>query len=425
MRFQDALPTSANSQANGSYAAAQAYPGDMGQPGVDNTYTGTVQSQGASRSTAGILRPRPNGAIGQGQPQMASPQMAPQVNNQPFPQVAAAPASPSGSGVARQALPTVGAQQQAPQLQQPQQGQVPGGWTVSEQNGQVPGQPPAPASNGQVAVLPQPPRVDAEQRTPAATPAANAPSGSSTYTVVSGDTLSSISRKTGASTTAIREANGLNDTLIRVGQRLTIPSGGTTTVAASAPANAPRVEAAPAVTGSTQPSAGQQQPAAQPASQGQAAQAPRVEQGSETQRSIEEAALNPAQAPNATGISSMRWPVRGRVVSGFGQSVNGKRNDGIDISVPEGTSVRAAENGVVIYAGDGLQEFGNTVLVRHESGLVTVYGHASELKVRRGDNVRRGQEIALSGLSGSAEQPKLHFEVRKDSAPVDPTGYLE
>lgn len=417
MRFQDALPTSANAQPNGSYAAPQSY------PGVDNTYTGTVQSQGANRSTAGILRPRPNGAIGHGQVQ--TQMAAPQVQNQPFPQVAAAPAAPSGGGVARQALPTVGgpapAAQPAPQMQaapsQPQQGQLPGGWTVSEQNGQAPGQQPSPASNGQVAVLPQPPRVDAEQRAPTTTPAANAASGSNTYTVVSGDTLSSISRKTGASTTAIKQANGLSDSLIRVGQRLNIPGAAATTVAATAPANAPRVETAPAVTGSTQPSGTQQQAAAQPAAPSQPA--------AEPQRSVQEAALNPAQAPNATGISSMRWPVRGRVVSGFGQSVNGKRNDGIDISVPEGTSVRAAENGVVIYAGDGLQEFGNTVLVRHESGLVTVYGHASELKVRRGDNVRRGQEIALSGLSGSAEQPKLHFEVRKDSAPVDPTGYLE
>src|SRR5690606_7507598 len=116
--------------------------------------------------------------------------------------------------------------------------------------------------------------------------------------------------------------------------------------------------------------------------------------------------------------------VRGRVISPFGTG-GGKPNDGIDISVPEGTSVKAAENGVVIYAGDGLKDFGNTVLVRHESGLVTVYGHANELKVKRGDTVKRGQEIASSGMSGSTTVPKLHFEVRKDSAPVDPVSFLE
>ena len=87
----------------------------------------------------------------------------------------------------------------------------------------------------------------------------------------------------------------------------------------------------------------------------------------------------------------------------------GKSNDGIDIAVPEGTPVKAAENGVVIYAGDGLKEFGNTVLVRHENGLVTVYGHASELKVARGDKVKRGQEIAVSGMSGTTDAPEAAF----------------
>ena len=116
----------------------------------------------------------------------------------------------------------------------------------------------------------------------------------------------------------------------------------------------------------------------------------------------------------------MRWPVRGRVISGFG---SGK--DGVDIAVPSGTPIKAAENGVVIYAGDGLKEFGNTVLVRHENGLVTVYGHASSIEVQRGQKVKRGQEIALSGMSGTTDSPKLHFEVRKNSAPVDPSGYLE
>ena len=120
----------------------------------------------------------------------------------------------------------------------------------------------------------------------------------------------------------------------------------------------------------------------------------------------------------------MRWPVRGRVISNYGAG-GGKNGDGIDIAVPEGTSVKAAENGVVIYAGDGLKEFGNTVLVRHENGLVTFYGHASELKVARGEKVKRGQEIARSGMSGTTDMPKLHFEVRKNSSPVDPSTFLE
>lgn len=99
-------------------------------------------------------------------------------------------------------------------------------------------------------------------------------------------------------------------------------------------------------------------------------------------------------------------------------------NDGINIAVPEGTNVKAVENGIVIYAGDGLKDFGNTVLVRHEGGLVTVYGHLSELKKKRGENVRRGDVIGKSGKTGVAREPQLHFEVRKKSAPVDPAEYL-
>lgn len=92
---------------------------------------------------------------------------------------------------------------------------------------------------------------------------------------------------------------------------------------------------------------------------------------------------------------------------------------------PEGSSVKAAENGVVIYAGDGLKEFGNTVLIRHENNIVTVYGHNSKILVQRGQKVRRGDEIAKSGMSGNASTPRVHFEVRKNSSPVNPIKYLE
>ena len=73
----------------------------------------------------------------------------------------------------------------------------------------------------------------------------------------------------------------------------------------------------------------------------------------------------------------------------------------------------------------GLKEFGNTVLVKHDDGLVTVYGNADSLLVKRGETVKRGEEIATAGMSGDTEVPKLHFEVRKNSAPVNPSTYLE
>ncbi len=131
------------------------------------------------------------------------------------------------------------------------------------------------------------------------------------------------------------------------------------------------------------------------------------------------------QPTNVAGASpSFRWPVRGRVIAGFGPKTSGQHNDGINLAVPEGTSVKAAEDGVVAYAGNELKGYGNLVLVRHSNGYVTAYAHASALKVKRGDTVKRGQIIALAGQTGSVESPQLHFEIRKGSSPVDPMPYL-
>jgi murein DD-endopeptidase MepM/ murein hydrolase activator NlpD len=115
-----------------------------------------------------------------------------------------------------------------------------------------------------------------------------------------------------------------------------------------------------------------------------------------------------------------RWPARGRIIEGF----KAGGNDGINISVPAGTSVRAAENGVVVYSGDGLKGYGNLVLIKHPNGFVTAYANNGELDVKRGETVKRGQIIAKSGDSGNVNAPQLHFELRKGSTPVDPTQYL-
>ena len=109
----------------------------------------------------------------------------------------------------------------------------------------------------------------------------------------------------------------------------------------------------------------------------------------------EAAAEAAADAPSATGSPRrFRWPVRGRVIAGFGPKPNGQQNDGINLAVPEGTPVKAAEDGVVAYAGNELKGYGNLVLVRHANGYVTAYAHASELMVKRGDTIKRGQIIA-------------------------------
>ena len=103
---------------------------------------------------------------------------------------------------------------------------------------------------------------------------------------------------------------------------------------------------------------------------------------------------------------------------------NGQQNDGINIAVPEGTPVKAAEDGVVAYAGNELKGYGNLVLVRHPNGYVTAYAHAKELLVKRGDQVKRGQVIAQSGQTGNVNAPQLHFEIRKGASPLDPTRFL-
>jgi len=132
----------------------------------------------------------------------------------------------------------------------------------------------------------------------------------------------------------------------------------------------------------------------------------------------------PLPQPVAMSSGKFRWPVKGRIISKFGTKQNGQKNDGINITVPAGTSVKAAENGVVAYAGNELRGYGNLVLVRHAGGWVTAYAHNSRMIVQRGDRVRRGQIIAKAGQTGSVTSPQLHFEVRKGSKAINPIRHL-
>jgi murein DD-endopeptidase MepM/ murein hydrolase activator NlpD len=136
-------------------------------------------------------------------------------------------------------------------------------------------------------------------------------------------------------------------------------------------------------------------------------------------------AESPAKTAEAAGaMPSFRWPVRGRIISAFGAKPNGQQNDGINLAVPAGTPVKAADDGVVAYAGNELKGYGNLVLIRHSNGYVSAYANASELLVKRGDTVKRGQVIAHAGQTGNVSSPQLHFEIRKGSVPVDPARFL-
>ncbi|MCB1380876.1 MAG: LysM peptidoglycan-binding domain-containing M23 family metallopeptidase [Alphaproteobacteria bacterium] len=233
-----------------------------------------------------------------------------------------------------------------------------------------------------------------------------APSTDGVHEVRSGETLFSLGRKYSISPYAIAKANGLpNDTQLHLGQRVKIPGGAGDTAAVVA--QAPKLTA----------------PKKQPAEANPAPSTDEVAQVQEMPKPEPQQKLAelPSTESTATG---MRWPVRGKVISNFGSKPNGLKNEGINIAVPEGTSIRAAEGGVVAYAGNELKGYGNLVLIRHEGGFVTAYAHAKELFVKRGDTVKRGDVIAKAGQTGSVSSPQLHFEVRKGATALDPIKYL-
>ncbi|ABD88073.1 peptidoglycan DD-metalloendopeptidase family protein [Rhodopseudomonas palustris] len=254
---------------------------------------------------------------------------------------------------------------------------------------------------------------------PAARPAVLAAAAPSVHVVNRGDSLMSIARRNRVPVAELARANGLPpNAQLKIGTKLMVPS--TRTAEAAVPAAAPAVAAAaPAAVPAAAPPI--RMAAATPAEPAQ-----KVRLASATATPAETAAPEaPVKAAEATGaLPTFRWPVRGRVITSYGAKTNGKQNDGINVAVPEGTPIKAAEDGVVAYSGNELKGYGNLVLVRHSNGYVTAYAHASELMVKRGETIKRGQTIAKSGQSGEVGSPQLHFEIRKGSAPVDPLQFL-
>ncbi|MDI4663833.1 M23 family metallopeptidase [Xanthobacter autotrophicus] len=295
---------------------------------------------------------------------------------------------------------------------------------------------------------------------PAPVAAAARPAAPGTHVVVGGETLASVARMYGVSPAALGAANNIPaGHTVRTGQTLVIPPGGngasqahavqaaaqpvaaakppqvatasnTLTVPgkpASQPATvaAKPLAAAPVVSQTLTPP-----PAASASAKGTAAPTQAVARSAAPEPKVETAAkVTPADdaddAPRASGSGpQFRAPVRGRVIASFGPKPGGAHNDGVNFAVPEGTGVRAAEDGTVAYAGNELKGYGNLVLVKHADGYVTAYAHNSELNVKRGDTVRRGQIIAKAGQSGNVNSPQLHFEIRKGSTAVDPSRYV-
>lgn len=132
----------------------------------------------------------------------------------------------------------------------------------------------------------------------------------------------------------------------------------------------------------------------------------------------------PIPAPPPRSRTAFLWPVRGQILSDFGSRSDGRHNDGINIAAPRGTPVKAAENGVVAYAGNELRGFGNLILLKHADGWMTAYAHNDAILVERGAEVKRGQPIARVGATGNVDTSQLHFEIRRGSKAVNPRAYL-
>lgn len=139
--------------------------------------------------------------------------------------------------------------------------------------------------------------------------------------------------------------------------------------------------------------------------------------------SVQRASI-PKHTPKMSGNGRFMRPVDGNIISTYGPKDGGLHNDGINIKAVRGTSVRAAENGVVVYTGDDLEGYGNLILVRHENKMMSAYAHLDKTLVKRGATVTRGQSIGTVGSSGQVDTPQLHFEIRKGAKALDPAKYL-
>ncbi|MGH6919405.1 MAG: peptidoglycan DD-metalloendopeptidase family protein, partial [Geminicoccaceae bacterium] len=139
---------------------------------------------------------------------------------------------------------------------------------------------------------------------------------------------------------------------------------------------------------------------------------------------VQTAKAVPDAAPPALTGRGFLWPVDGKVIGGFGVTGNGQHRNGINIAARKGAPVVASEDGIVVYASDGIDGYGRMVLVRHDEGYITTYAHNATLLVEVGDLVRRGQVIARVGDTGDVSTSQLHFELRRGTKPINPEAVL-
>ena len=261
------------------------------------------------------------------------------------------------------------------------------------------------------------------------------------HQVAAGDSVASIARAYGVSAQELVRLNGIDAPyMIYVGQPILLPTttgGQTVATNAAVVAGLPQSPAQPQGPGAAAsgtlgtPSGGASVTSVSPNAPGAATSsappAPRQDVASlppSSQTTLPQEVAPPPEAPITAPASAFIWPVQGNVISGYGPKAGGLYNEGINIAVPQGTPVRAAQDGEVVYVGNELRGYGNLLLVRHSGGWVTAYAHNETLLVQRGDRVRRGQAIARAGATGSVDTPQVHFEMRQGTRSVDPMRYL-
>lgn len=208
------------------------------------------------------------------------------------------------------------------------------------------------------------------------------------------DTLYSLAKRYDTTVQQLAQKNNIADpTALKAGQDLTLPKPARVRTIDQAPSSAPTGSSAQKVQSQNYP---------KPAQKTAQLDKPFI----------------------ATGSVAFMWPVKGRLISSFGAKGHGVKNDGINIGAPKGTPIKAAEKGIVVYAGNELKGYGNLLLIRHEKGFMTAYAHADKLSVKTGQVVDKGEKIATVGTTGDVKTPQLHFEIRQKTKPTNPKKYL-
>jgi murein DD-endopeptidase MepM/ murein hydrolase activator NlpD len=254
------------------------------------------------------------------------------------------------------------------------------------------------------------------------------------HLVLPGDTLSEVAERYGTPTATLARINRIAPPFkLYAGQVLAIPPAAPARM--RRPATPPIVVARPPAAPVPTPVLVASRPVPPPPTKLEIIQAALVPLEEEPP-TVASPPLMTAEELEATRLAAQRpspplsgdgflWPVRGRIASAFGAKPNGARNDGVNIGAAEGTPVVAAENGVVVYAGDEIPGYGRMLLIAHADGFTTAYAHNRDLLVRVGAMVERGQQVATVGRTGDVTAPQLHFELRDGRDPIDPVAHFE